>query len=122
MNYEPMNLIVAGGRDFNDYERLSAVLFAFADKYPNRAITIVSGMARGADKLAWEFCRRENVSCIEMPADWDRYGKRAGYLRNEAMANISHAVIAFWDGQSRGTKHMIDYALTKGLIVQVESY
>ncbi|GEK52369.1 DUF4326 domain-containing protein [Vreelandella venusta] len=119
---EPMNLIVAGGRDFNDYERLSAVIFDFADKHPNRAITVVSGMARGADKLAWEFCRRENVKCIEMPADWDQYGKRAGYIRNEAMADISHALIAFWDGKSRGTKHMIDIAYTLRLDVQVEKY
>jgi len=119
---EPMNLIVAGGRDFNDYERLSAVLFDFAERHPNRAITLVSGMARGADKLAWEFCRRENVACIEMPADWDRYGKRAGYLRNEAMADISHALIAFWDGKSKGTKHMIDIAHTLRLEVQVENY
>lgn len=122
MSLKPMNLIVAGGRDFNDYERLSALLFEFAEKHYDCAITIVSGMARGADKLALEFCRHENVECIEMPADWDRYGKRAGYLRNEAMADISHAVIAFWDGQSRGTKHMIDIATDKGLIVQVEAY
>ena len=56
------------------------------------------------------------------PADWDKYGKRAGYLRNVQMAEYADALLAFWDGESRGTKNMIDEALSRGLKVGVKRY
>lgn len=117
------NLIVAGGRDFNDYQRVEKVLFDFVERLDgDYHINIVSGMARGADALAVQFCRHHGVNLIEMPADWNTYGKSAGYRRNTQMAANSHGLIAFWDGHSRGTSHMIETAQNKGLITQIEYY
>ena len=58
----------------------------------------------------------------KFPADWGGLGKRAGYLRNEQMADYADALIAVWDGKSKGTKHMIDSAASKGLIVKVFTF
>lgn len=116
-------LIVAGGRDFNDYDRMSADLFDLAEnELGAEQVSIVSGMARGADRLAVEFADRENVQLHEFPAQWDTYGKAAGYRRNVDMANASQGLLAYWDGRSRGTKHMIDIARSKGLRVWVKEY
>ena len=56
------------------------------------------------------------------PADWERHGRAAGPIRNEEMAEVSDALIAFWDGKSRGTKSMIEIAMRKGLQVAVVRY
>jgi len=58
----------------------------------------------------------------QFPADWNKYGKSAGYKRNEEMAKYADALIAFWDGKSKGTKHMIDLAKRYGLKVKVVIY
>jgi hypothetical protein len=63
-----------------------------------------------------------NIPCFRFPADWDRYGKAAGYIRNETMAANAEALIALWDGRSPGTKHMIDIARKKGLKVYVHRF
>ena len=56
------------------------------------------------------------------PADWKKYGKSAGYVRNSEMAEVAESLIAFWDGKSRGTKNMIDIAKNKGLKVRIVNY
>lgn len=120
---QELRVIVAGGRDFTDESRLEKVLFEFAESVgADVSVSIVSGMARGADKLAYEFCQKHNVHCYEMPADWERDGNRAGFVRNIAMANVSDVLIAFWDGESKGTKHMIDAMLNRRKPVYVERY
>lgn len=116
-------LIVAGGRDFNDYDLLSRVLIAMADvELADKAVSIVSGMARGADALAVRFAKEHDVTLYEFPAQWDDYGKYAGYYRNKKMGNFSDALLAFWDGKSRGTKHMIDYMQGLGKPVHIVNY
>lgn len=116
-------LIVAGGRDFNDYEQLSAALHELANGiYKDHAVSIVSGTARGADALGSEFAKINNVKLYEFPADWDTYGKRAGFLRNECMANFADGLLAFWDGQSRGTKHMVETMERMGKPVYIRPY
>lgn len=103
-------LIVAGGRDFNNYAHVCKALTRLAEEnYFDKAVSIVSGMARGADALGHRFAIEKNVVVYEFPADWDKYGKRAGFMRNEDMGRFSDGLVAFWDGQSRGTKHMIDF-------------
>lgn len=120
---QEFKLIVAGGRDFNDYDLLSRVLIAMADvELADKAVSIVSGMARGADRLAVQFAREHGVKLYEFPADWDSYGKYAGYYRNKKMGNFSDGLLAFWDGKSRGTKHMIEYMQGLGKPVQVVEY
>lgn len=118
-----LKVIVAGGRDFNDYDRLSAVLFDYAESVgENTGISIVSGMARGADRLAFTFARREGVKVYEFPADWNKYGKGAGHIRNRHMAEHADVLIAFHDGQSRGTANMIQTMRDMGKAVHVHSY
>ncbi len=130
-------LIVAGGRDFNDYDRLHAKLHALAEEAgAGREISIVSGMAQGADRMAHYFAQQENVKCYEFPADWDdlevpgavikhtRHGKPynavAGHARNRRMGDFADGLLAFWDGKSRGTKQMIQYMESLGKPVIIE--
>ena len=116
-------LIVAGGRDFNDYYRLSAALHELANGvYKNHAVSIVSGMARGADIRAVRFAREHNVMLYEFPADWNRFGNAAGIIRNEEMGRFADGVLAFWDGKSRGTKHMVSYMERLNKHVHLRSY
>jgi glycerophosphoryl diester phosphodiesterase len=82
----------------------------------------VSGKARGADSLGETWGNEKNVPIKSFPANWDLYGKRAGYLRNTEMADYADGLIAFWDGESKGTKHMIDTANNKGLEVHIIKY
>ena len=116
-------LIVAGGRDFVDYNRLSLVLFALkAHALADKNITLVSGMARGADKLGFQFAKENQIPCKMFPADWDKHGKSAGYIRNKEMAVNSDGLLAFWDGESKGTKHMIQTMEKMGKWVHVVRY
>jgi hypothetical protein len=114
-------VIVAGGRDFNDEQRFEQVICDYAEK-TDAMVSIITGMARGADRLAYEFARRNKVQWYEFHADWDKYGKRAGYVRNGEMAKEADALIAFWDGESRGTRNMIELMRNMGKPVHVELY
>lgn len=116
-------LIVAGGRDFDNYPLLERTLLDFAEReYTDYGASIVSGMARGADALAVEFAINHEVILYEFPADWARLGKRAGFIRNEQMAQFADGLLAFWDWQSRGTKHMIETMQKMNKPVYVVSY
>ena len=117
-------LIVAGGRDFRDGFILSHEIMHLAyGPLDDRNVSIVTGMARGADKLAWEFARVHGVKCYEYPANWREHGRRAGILRNEQMGRFADGLLAFWDGQSRGTRHMIQFMQeTQGKPVWVFRY
>ena len=106
---QEFKLIVAGGRDFTDQRLLERNILELANGiYADKALSLVSGMAQGADQMAYLFACKHNVVVYQFPADWDRYGKRAGYLRNETMAKFADGLLAFWDGQSKGTRHMIE--------------
>ena len=86
-------------------------------------IRIVSGAARGADQLGEQYAKATGYEVSKFPADWDSLGKRAGYVRNVEMAefaienNSVGVLIAFWDGKSKGTEHMIKQATKYGLKV-----
>ena len=79
-------------------------------------------MASGADSLAIKYAEEKGYKVKEFPADWDWHGKSAGYIRNKQMAQYATHLIAFWDGYSKGTKHMIDLARKEGLKVRVIMY
>lgn len=116
-------VIIAGTRDFNNYDLLAA----HADKMLSikkldHRIVIISGGARGADKLGERYARERGYDLEVYPAKWEEYGKKAGYLRNRQMANNANALIAFWDGKSRGTNHMINTAKYLNLQVSVVLY
>ena len=101
-------VIIAGGRDFDDW----GLLHRTVKKLLSKGDTIISGGAKGADALGEQFAKR-NSKYLELeifPADWDKYGKGAGYVRNHQMALTADTLIAFWDGRSKGTKNMIEEA------------
>lgn len=85
-------------------------------------LEVVSGTAKGADQMGEFWAEEHGVLVTTFPADWDRFGRSAGYRRNEDMAKYSDVLVAFWDGHSRGTKHMIDLALEHSLEVHVFRY
>lgn len=115
-------LIVAGGRDFADYDLLSKVIIDLAHgEYADKAISIVSGMARGADTLGYLFACKHNVVVYQFPAEWDKYGKQAGYMRNKDMGLFAYGLLAFWNG-SRGTAHMIQYMRSLNKPVHIVKY
>lgn len=115
-------VIVAGGRDFNDYELLSGELNALFWGRDLHDIEIVCGKARGADSLGETYAKEKGIKIAYFPANWATYGIRAGYLRNESMAKYGTALVAFWDGKSKGTKSMIDLAKSHNLKTTVVSY
>jgi YspA, cpYpsA-related SLOG family len=115
-------VVVAGGRDFNDYSLLKRSLDRALRNRIDEGIVIVSGAARGADTLGERYAKEYGYGIESHPADWNKYGKSAGYIRNKEMAQSSDALMAFWDGKSRGTKHMIDLAKKEGLRVIVVKY
>lgn len=114
-------VIVAGGRDFNNYTGLAASL-DYLLKNINDEIQIVCGMARGADRLGEQYAKERGYKVIYMPADWDIDGRSAGFKRNIKMAEYADALVAFWDGKSSGTRHMIETAKSKGLDIRVKRY
>lgn len=118
-----MKLIVAGGRDFTDTNRMIAELQKLV---VSGEITdspeLVCGMARGADLTAYSLWSGTGMVIHKFPADWGRLGKRAGYVRNTEMAKFADALIVFWDGSSKGTKHMIDIMEKLGKPVYVVRY
>lgn len=114
-------VIIAGGRDFNNYDSLAASL-DFLFQNINDEIEIVCGMSRGADRLGERYAQEHGYRVRYMPADWDSYGKSAGYKCNVQMAEYADALVAFWDGKSPGTKHMIKTAQEKNLDVRIKRY
>lgn len=102
-----MRCIVAGSRGATKAEVVEALRRC---PFASDIRTVVSGTARGADTFGEEWASENGRAVARFPADWDRHGKRAGYLRNEEMARNADALVAVWDGSSRGTKHMIDIA------------
>jgi hypothetical protein len=121
-----LRIIIAGSRDFTNYAVLrhnvvNVLLILSPSGKPNAEI--ISGTANGADKLGERFAKECEYPVKRFPANWDLYGKSAGYKRNEQMAIYAKGdygvLIAFWDGKSKGTKHMIDLANKHGLRVFV---
>lgn len=106
-----MKVIVAGGRDFLDYNKAKHdILEAINDGFISWDDELVCGKARGADMIGWQVWNQVIKNKIhDFPADWDKHGRAAGPIRNSEMGQFADKLIAFWDGESKGTKHMIDY-------------
>ena len=116
-------VIIAGSRGFSNYKLLREQCNKFLrEKRKTSNIIVVSGHAREKDTLGEKYAQDEGFTLEIYPAQWKKFGKRAGYRRNEQMAEVADALIAFWDGSSKGTKHMIDIMNEKNLLVRVVEY
>jgi hypothetical protein len=131
MSYWQPNIAIVGSRTFNDYEYMHAKMHELVDSekfqmlfwrggnYKTYPSAIVSGGAKGADKLAEKYALDHGHSLFVYQPDWERYGKSAGYKRNQQIVDNSDVLAAFWDGESRGTKHSIDLAVKQKKLVQI---
>lgn len=115
-------VIVAGGRGFTDKHLLTKTLDGALSSKDAKNIVIISGGAKGADSMAEKYAKGHDIKCLRVPARWDSEGKKAGYVRNREMLQFADALIAFWDGQSVGTKNMIEIAQEAGLQCRVINY
>jgi hypothetical protein len=116
---EEIKCIIAGSRSFDDFEFLKEKTDIFLSKFTCNNKLIISGTAKGADKLGEKYSHEKNLKLIKMPADWEEHGKKAGYLRNAEMANIATHCIIFRENNSKGSTHMINIAKNKKLNIQV---
>jgi hypothetical protein len=130
-----MRVIIAGSREFNNYELLekecNKIFRELSEEGYHTCIAdieIVSGGARGADRLGEHFAKDYDLKVKRFIPDWDGLGKRAGFVRNEDMAIYAKqdselgVLIACWDGVSKGTGHMINLAKKHGLRVFVINF
>ncbi len=113
-----MKLIIAGSRNLNiSVQDIYNVLWY--NGFELNTLEIVSGAAKGPDSVAIDFARLHNMPIHIYPAKWSVIGKSAGIIRNKQMGDFADALIAFWDGESKGTKHMIDYMTSLNKQVEV---
>ena len=114
-----MNIAVVGSRNFSNKKLIEHILwdvFWEADGCDDTIYTLISGGAKGVDTWAEEYIKDIRIDYRFFPIvihkpDWNKYGKSAGFIRNKLIINEADKVIAFWDGQSKGTKHSIDLAI-----------
>lgn len=114
-------VIIAGSRNFHLYNLLKETMDYYLSNIEDE-ITVVCGKARGADILGEKYAIERGYNITYYPANWDKYGKRAGMLRNEEMAKNADALVAFWDGESKGTKNMIAIAQKYNLKIRVKHF
>lgn len=123
-------VIIAGGRDFDDYELMVEQARYFMRNLDD--VKIISGGNKvwnpvkqrhtGADLLAAKLAKEKNIPFKEYPADWKQHGIKAGWIRNREMGEAGTHLLAFWDGKSRGTKMMIEIARSKNIPTEIISY
>jgi hypothetical protein len=110
-------IIVCGGVHFNDYEDFKNKMDPLVASYEK--VTLISGHAKGADTLAEKYAAEKGIPIKVFPAEWTKYGKAAGPIRNRAMLDYAKeqtpVVAAFWNGESRGTGNMIKQAKKAGV-------
>ena len=110
-----MKYAIIGSRNFNDYNRLKSTL----DHELPRIDLIISGGASGADTLAEKWADENNIPSRIFHAEWEKYGKSAGFIRNRLIIDLADKVIAFWDGKSKGTANSISLAKKKNKKVSI---
>ncbi len=115
-----MRVIVAGGREFTDYSFVSRRLDFFTRTHEFKEL--VWGFATGVDTLGKEWADLNGIPAKPFKADWDKFGKPAGPMRNEQMAEYGDWLVAFWNGKSSGTKNMIDEAFIHEIGITIYSY
>lgn len=114
------SVIIAGSRNYHNKKFLFNMAgWWYGTLQTTPEIEVISGGANGADKLGEKWAEYMGFPVRQYLPDWEGHGKKAGILRNVEMAKVGDVLLAFWDGESKGTKHMIDEALRRGLEVHV---
>ena len=114
-------VVIAGCRNYNNYDEAKVYIdFCLSNVRKENDIIIVSGGASGADKMGERYAKENGFEVEQYPADWEKYGRSAGPIRNRQMAEVCDYVICFWDGKSRGTRSMIELAKKYGKPVKIK--
>lgn len=127
---EQIRMIVAGGRTFSDYETLANSIEAYLHGLNifYDQLEIVSGGCAGVDLLGERFAEERGIPVIRFPAEWKKYGRSAGVIRNQEMVNYAAdgttrgILVAFWDGKSKGTGYTVGYSKKAGIEVKIFLY
>ncbi len=115
-----VRVIVAGTRGYDDRVEFHNVMCAYIKRFEGTPILFISGAATtGADDLIIRWCKKYGYPCLKMPADWDTFGKGAGFVRNGEMARVGTHLVEFWDGKSPGSADMIDKGTDRQLIIKI---
>lgn len=116
-----MKIAVVGSRDYQEHWMVVSKLWEYWNSY-GEELVIVSGGAKGVDRIAEQWAKKNHVPTEIYKPDWEKHGKSAGMIRNgEIIANVS-ALLAFWDGQSKGTWNSIERALSAKHLYFVEVF
>ena len=115
-----MKITIGGCRDFEDYELFKEFVAECIKKMGHEKITILSGHCSGADIMGEKYADEHGYEIEIHLAEWKKYGRAAGPLRNAEMVKESDVVIAFWDGKSKGTKSLVDCAKKSGKVLFVK--
>lgn len=110
-----MKIIIAGSRSISNIDEVRKAVIDSGFKISE----VVSGRARGVDRLGERWAAENKIPIRQFPAFWEKYGKSAGFLRNKEMVEYADGLIAVWDGKSAGTEHTILLAEKKGLKVHI---
>ena len=113
-----MKTAIIGTRTFENYDQLCQII----GNLENKPTEIISGGATGADALAERYATDNNLPLTIHLANWKEYGKAAGPIRNKSIIEECEQLIAFWDGQSKGTNNTIKTAQAKGKTMKVVNY
>jgi hypothetical protein len=97
-------VIIAGSR--TTPENNKELLEQISQILPKENLTIVSGTARGGDRLGENWAKENGVEIRQFPAEWNKHGKSAGMIRNKEMAEYATELLLIWDGESRGSANM----------------
>ncbi len=112
-----MRVIIAGSRNIESMPTIRDAMKCAIEAENIIPTVLISGTAVGVDKCGIQWAEENGLPIRRFPALWDKYGKRAGYVRNAQMADNADALVAVWDGVSKGTKHMINIARSRQLRV-----
>jgi hypothetical protein len=118
-----MKIGIIGSRTFNNYELLKEVMGDYLNRDNGlNCELVVSGGANGADSLGERWARENNIQTLIFKPDWKKYGKSAGFIRNEDIIKNSDFVVAFWDEISKGTKSSINLAIKHDIPVRIVTF
>jgi hypothetical protein len=103
-----VKLAIVGSRTFFDYKVLKNTLDDLSTEHSLNYVEIISGGAKGADSLGEMYAKEKDIPTKIFPAEWKKYGKKAGFKRNVDIIENCDLCVCFWDGESHGTQHDIN--------------